>query len=101
MNLYRAKYAIRNGSASSGSWEYYENEDSLKADLIVAALEVEAEKPSTRGAKYRIISAWIRHLRGTNDFYPRYTNIFSVEKVDNDEWVPVEFTFLPPEVRLD
>lgn len=99
MNLYRVKYAVKRGAASSGEWKYYEAVDRMRYDLLLAYLDAKREDRNGRRDWIKFVSfgAW-------RDFFKEddktYTNIFSVEKVVNDEWQPVDVEFVEPEVLI-
>jgi hypothetical protein len=101
MSVYRVKYGIGlSGSAGTGDRRYYEDEEAMKADLLVAFLESARKNTRFRGHKYRIFGAWIEKLKG-RDNYPRFSDVFSVDKMIDNEWTPVAVEFIPPEVLLD
>lgn len=98
MNLYRVKYGIDNGGASWADWKYYESLSHLQADLLIAHLEIAMEKE--RGFPRQILSAWRKFYKKNDDTLPRTKNIYAVERVENDEWVAVEYKFYPPEIEI-
>lgn len=102
MNLYRVKYGIENGGASWGDWRYYEKEDKMLIDLLEAYLDMEAKEAKVKRNWLRMMlgGIWSKHVKGNDETFSRYSNVFAVEKVVNDEWVPVEVEFIKPEVRL-
>lgn len=100
MNLYRVHYAWKSGGASSSEIEYYESEDRLKYDLLNHHLDILANHDSRNWLSYVLASAWRKH-RGVDDSSRRTTRILKVERVVNDEWVPVEYTFVEPDVVLN
>lgn len=99
MNLYRIHYGWSTGSASSGEIEYYEDESRFKVDLLDHHLDLQAHHDRRNWGKYMLNVLW-RKSRGNDNKPRRTTNIFKVEKVVNDEWVPVEYEFIEPEVRI-
>lgn len=100
MSVYRVKYGIDLSSTGSmGDWRYYEDEEQLEADLLIAFLESKRDNLRLRGGARRIWTAWIENLKG-HDYYPRYSNVFSVDKMVDNEWTPVAFEFTEPQVRL-
>jgi len=99
MNLYRVHYGWTTGGASSSEIEYYEKVESLKRDLLEHHLDILAGNHKN-WLSFVLADAWRRFL-GRAENTRRTTRIYKVEKVVNDEWVPVEYKFIEPEVLLD
>ena len=98
MNLYRVHYAWRNGGVSSSEIDYYETEDKLKVDLLNHYLDMQYH--SKNWLTMMLANAW-RRARKIDDWDRRTTTrIIKVEKIENDEWVPVEVTYYEPSVHL-
>lgn len=100
MNLYRIHYAWRSGGASSSEIKYYEREDRLKVDLLDHHLDIMAERGRSTWLEFCMALGW-RRFRGKDEDTRRTTKIIKVEKVVNDEWVPVEYSFVEPDVVLN
>lgn len=103
MNLYKIHYSWSTGAISSSDVEYYESEDRLKVDLLKHHLDI---MYSSRGPDNRLkmmkASLWRKFYGPDGEPRERRTKkIFSVERVDNDQWVPVNYHFIEPEVVIE
>lgn len=99
MNLYRIHYTHHNGSEI----DYYdENQYSrFKADLLRHSLDVERENSGRDWTRLITASYWREAMFGKDDdILRRAKRIIKVETVRNDEWVPVEYEFIRPEVII-
>lgn len=99
MTVYKARLGVANGAATWADQRYYENVDELRCDLLEAYLE--SAKNNKRGLTYRLAAVWARGLGRSPDSNRRYTKIISVERLSNDQWVPVSIDIIEPEVRID
>lgn len=99
MNLYRIHYVHHHGSEI----DYYDdNDERFKADLLRLSLEVQRETSGRDWLKLITASYWREHLFGRDDdnILRRAKRIIKVEKIVDNEWVPVAYEFIEPEVRL-
>lgn len=99
MNLYRIHYAWKSGGASSSEIDYYESEDKFKVDLLRHHLDIQYENAKRDWPRLMLASLWHKRL-GDKDSSRTTTRLIKVEKVVNDEWVPVEYHFIEPAVSL-
>jgi len=90
-DLWRIKTTIRYGGGSTGDWSYYESQDSFEDALFSAALSAEA---NGRGEYRRRFRTWWRKLE--NDETPYVDRVVAVDRMVNDEWVPVKWKIVPP-----
>lgn len=100
MNLYRVHYTWRNGGASSGEVEYFDTERALISALLDHELDISSHHDRTNWLKFVTALHWVQR-RGREDHPRRTTKILSVERVKNDEWVPVTYEFVEPKVLID
>lgn len=101
MNLYRIHYAWKNGGVSSSEIDYYESPDRFKYDLLSHHLDMVYENTKRDWLRMMLANKW-RKVRGKEEYGGRITTrLIKVEKVVDNEWVPVNYSFIEPEVVLD
>lgn len=105
VRVFRVKYGIRlSSNGSTGDWKLYDNVQDMKRELLVAWLEVADKDRDVRGTKNWtrkwFCRAWRNHLKGTEDYFPRASQIFAVEQFVEGEWVEITPEFVEPEVHL-
>lgn len=97
MNLYRVHYAWTRGGASSNEIVFYEDADRLKVDLLEHHLDIMYNDSRRNWLRLRLSSLWSKRADGER----RTTKIFKVERALNDEWVPLEYSFIEPDVIIN
>lgn len=102
MNLYRVHYAWKRGAGSSSEIDYYEDEDRMKSDLLAHHLDIMSNVNTRYWLKFMLARAWGKFMDPDFEDYDRRqtTRIIKVEKAVDNEWVPVTYEFIEPEVRL-
>ena len=100
--MYRIRVAWKSGGVSSGETQHYESLESLVIDLL--SHEISVRNHSQRGRMSlgdRLISFWNTVRRGGFWAERDTTNIGAVERLVDGEWVPLEYEFVPPALKID
>lgn len=103
MNLYKIHYSWSTGAVSSSDIKYYESEEPFKVDLLKHHLDI---MYSSRGPdnwfKMMKASLWRKFYGPDGEPRERRTKrIILAQKVDNGEWVDVDYHFIEPEVVIE
>jgi hypothetical protein len=99
VEMFRIHYSTRASFSSSARTEHLESRRALAFRLLELQSEVVAYPESGRLSFSGRIERKLRELRGKEDLVSRgktrASKIFSVQQLVGDEWVDVEYKFVP------
>ncbi len=99
-DVWRVRYAVKNGSASWGDRQFFEDEDALEGFLIDAMIQAEATGDAMGRSRRSVREWWWGKTKKEADDKPTIKRIIAIEHMENGEWVEKKATLHAPWVEL-
>lgn len=103
VEMFRIRFAWKNGNVSSADTELFEYRHKFALRLLDVEAEIQANPERNYSFRNRIARMWKRRgeRRSERQYHHVPVKILAAEKLVDDEWVSVEYEFVPAVLKID